>query len=48
MVRDKTLLLLTGEIKKGDWWKTVFLTNKELFKLKEIYFELYNLFGTFQ
>jgi len=35
-------------IKKGDEWKTTFLTNKGLFKLQVIYFRLYNSPGMFQ
>jgi len=36
------------QIKEGDEWKAVFLTNKGLFKPQVIYFGLYNLPGTFQ
>jgi len=35
------------QIKKGDEWKAVFLTNKDLFKPQVMYFGLYNLPGTF-
>jgi len=35
------------QIKEGDEWKTVFLTNKGLFKLQVIYFGLCNSPGTF-
>jgi len=35
------------QIKKGDKWKVVFLTNKGLFKSKVIYFGLCNLLGKF-
>jgi len=66
MIKDKTLLLLIGEvidklkeakyfnkldliwrynniqIKKGDEWSIEFLTNKELFELKVMYFSLCN------
>jgi len=35
-------------IKEVDEWKAASLTNKRLFKLKVIYFELYNLPGIFQ
>jgi len=66
MIKDKTLLLLIGEvidklkeakyfnkldliwrynniqIKKGDEWNIEFLTNKELFELKVMYFSLCN------
>ena len=36
------------QIKEGDEWKAVFLTNKGLFKLQVMYFRLCNLSGTFQ
>ena len=36
------------QIKEGDEWKAVFLTNKGLFKPQVIYFGLCNLLGTFQ
>jgi len=36
------------QIKKGDKWKAAFLTNKELFKPRVMYFGLCNLPGTFQ
>ena len=36
------------QIKKGDEWKAIFLTNKDLFKLQVIYFGLCNLLGIFQ
>ena len=36
------------QIKEEDKWKVAFLTNKELFKPKVIYFVLCNLPGTFQ
>jgi len=36
------------QIKEGDEWKAVFLTNKGLFKPQVIYFGLCNLPGTFQ
>ena len=36
------------QIKEGDRWKAAFLINKGLFKPQVIYFELYNLPGTFQ
>ena len=36
------------QIKEGDKWKVAFLTNKELFKLKVMYFGLCNLPGIFQ
>ena len=35
------------QIKKGDEWKVAFLTNKDLFKPKVMYFVLCNLPGTF-
>ena len=35
------------QIKKGDKWKTAFLTNKGLFKPQVMYFGLYNSLGTF-
>ena len=35
-------------IKEGDEWKAAFLTNKELFELKVMYFGLCNSPGTFQ
>jgi len=35
------------QIKKGDEWKTIFLTNKGLFKLQVMYFRLCNSPGTF-
>jgi len=34
-------------IKEGNKWKVAFLTNKELFKPKVMYFGLYNSLGTF-
>jgi len=36
------------QIKEGDKWKAVFLTNKELFKPQVMYFRLCNLPGMFQ
>ena len=36
------------QIKEGDKWKAVFLTNKRLFKPQVIYFGLCNSLGTFQ
>ena len=36
------------QIKEGDEWKAMFLTNKGLFKPQVMYFGLYNLPGTFQ
>ena len=36
------------QIKKGDKWKVMFLTNKGLFKPQVMYFGLYNSPGTFQ
>jgi len=36
------------QIKEGDGWKTVFLTNKELFEPQVMYFGLCNSPGTFQ
>ena len=36
------------QIKKGDEWKVVFLTNKGLFEPQVIYFRLCNSPGTFQ
>jgi len=36
------------QIKEGDRWKAAFLINKGLFEPQVIYFELYNLPGTFQ
>jgi len=36
------------QIKEGDEWKTAFLTNKGLFKLRVMYFRLCNSPGTFQ
>ena len=36
------------QIKEGDEWKAVFLTNKGLFKPQVIYFGLCNSLGTFQ
>ena len=36
------------QIKEGDEWKAVFLTNKGLFEPKVMYFGLCNLSGTFQ
>ena len=36
------------QIKEGDEWKAIFLTNKGLFKPQVMYFGLYNLLGTFQ
>ena len=36
------------QIKEGDKWKAVFLTNKGLFKPQVMYFGLCNLPGTFQ
>ena len=36
------------QIKKGDKWKVMFLTNKELFKPQVMYLGLYNSPGTFQ
>ena len=36
------------QIKEGNKWKAVFLTNKRLFKLQVIYFGLYNLLEMFQ
>ena len=36
------------QIKEGDEWKAVFLTNKRLFKPQVMYFRLCNLPGTFQ
>jgi len=35
-------------IKEGNEWKAAFLTNKELFEPKMMYFGLYNSPGTFQ
>ena len=35
------------QIKKGDKWKAVFLTNKSLFEPQVMYFGLCNLSGTF-
>ena len=35
-------------IKEDNEWKAAFLTNKGLFEPQVIYFELYNLLGTFQ
>ena len=35
------------QIKEGDKWKATFLTNKNLFEPQVMYFELYNLLGTF-
>jgi len=35
-------------IKESDEWKAAFLTNKELFKPKVMYFGLCNSLGTFQ
>ena len=36
------------QIKEGDEWKAMFLTNKRLFKPQVMYFGLYNFPGTFQ
>ena len=36
------------QIKEENKQKVVFLTNKDLFKPKVMYFELYNLLGMFQ
>jgi len=36
------------QIKEGDEWKAMFLTNKGLFKPQVMYFGLYNSLGTFQ
>jgi len=36
------------QIKEGDEWKVAFLTNKGLFELQVIYFELCNSPRTFQ
>ena len=36
------------QIKEGDEWKAIFLTNKRLFELQVMYFGLCNLPGTFQ
>ena len=36
------------QIKEGDKWKVAFLTNKGLFELQVIYFELCNSPRTFQ
>ena len=36
------------QIKEGDEWKAMFLTNKGLFKPQVMYFGLYNFPGTFQ
>ena len=36
------------QIKEEDEWKTIFLTNKELFEPQVMYFGLCNLPGTFQ
>ena len=36
------------QIKEGDKWKAVFLTNKGLFEPQVMYFGLCNFLGTFQ